>query len=418
MIGIVGGGVSGLALAYYLRERGVSALVLEASDRVGGVVRSSKVEGRVLDHGPQRMRLPPDVSRLVRGLGIEDRVRVAPADLPLFVYRHGALWAVPFTPAALLGSGLLSGVGRLRVLLEPLTAGPREGETVGAYFRRKVGTEAYEALAGPLFGGLYGSNPDHMYVEHALRQILDGLGVRRSLLLRYLRGVVRRAGRVPAVSFDEGMEVFPRALGRELGDELKLRTPVRRLAPEGAGWRVETDSDAWSVSEVVLTTPASVTARLLAEWAPDAGERIGRLRENPLAMVHMVADCGLRGWGYQVAFGERLRTRGVTWNAAIFRRDGVYTAFLGGAEEPGVVDLGDRELGEIACTEFRDVTGCSSRVVHVGRTRIPAWDRSWKALDPFPALPEGLRVFANWESRVGLPARIRGAKALAEELAG
>ncbi len=410
MIGIVGGGLSGLALGLALRERGVDVVVLEGDERAGGVIRSSQVEGRVLDHGPQRARLSPEVKALVTQLGLTERILEAPPELPLYVFRKGRLRAVPFNVPEFLRSDLLSLRGRARVLLEPVTGGVDDDETVGAFFRRKLGDEAYLALAGPLFGGLYGSDPDEMYTRHALAELLAGLGVRRSLLVRYLQGALSRAGRIPAVTFVGGMEELPRAMADALGSTLHLDTPVDDLAPRGAGWTIRSGEREWDVERVVMTTPAGITARLLEGVAPGVAERIHRLDYNRLALVHLVSECNLHGWGFQVALEEELRTRGVTWNASIFGRDGIYTAFLG---DPGP-DLGHD--AEIARKEFREITGCEARVLSVDTAEIPAWNRSWAAVDEPWDLPAGLHLFANWESRVGIPARIRKAGALARTL--
>lgn len=420
-IAVVGAGITGLSLAYFLERRGVDHVVLEASARAGGVIRTTRPGGRVLEHGPQRMRLSGPLHDLVRSLGLDAEMIAVPPGHPLYVVRGGRLRRVPFGPGQLLKSDLLSIRGKLRLLSEPFTAPAREGETVGGYLSRKLGREAYEAAAGPLFGGLYGSDPDDMFVRHALAATLGSGGGSSSLVRRFLR---RRAGRgaaPPAVSFEEGMERLPAALLRSLGDRVRLEAPavgLRRSGANGSGWIVEVGGEhpgEVRADELALTVPAPDAARLLREAAPDAAERLASLRYNPLALVHLEGRCDLHGLGYQVAFGEPLRTRGVSWNASALRRDGVYTAFLGGARDPALVELDDAAMGDIAREEMRAVTGCTTRVLGVSRTRMPAWDRSWSALDDL-ALPPHLHLCANYESRAGLPGRVARTLELAERL--
>jgi oxygen-dependent protoporphyrinogen oxidase len=145
--------------------------------------------------------------------------------------------------------------------------------------------------------------------------------------------------------------------------------------------------------------------------------RLRRLVYNPLAIIHLYApDARLRGLGYQVALDEKLATLGVTWNDCLFRREGVFTAFLGGARNRGVVDEPDERLGERAVREFTRVTRRDAEVLAVSRAAMPAWDASWHALEGF-GVPEGIRVAASWRSRPGIPSRLAEAAALAEELA-
>lgn len=416
MIAIVGAGLTGLALAHELARRGVEHVVLEAAERPGGVIRSGRVEGHLLDWGPQRTRLVGPVRALVAELGLEDEVVTAPAGLPLFVYHGARLRRVPFSAAEFLRTDLLGPLEKARVLAEPLTGGPRPGERVADFFTRKVGRAAYLHLLGPLYGGLYASDPADMEMELSLAHVLREFGIGRSLLLPLLR----RGGSIdppPAISFREGMQVLPEALYRRHGERVRLGSPVWELRRAGEGYRLSLDGGEVEARQVVVTTPPAAASRLLGAVAPEAAERIGGLTCNPLAVVHLHADTELRGLGYQASLTEPLATRGVTFNDSLFGRAGVYTAYLGGAKRPEVVEWNDERIGETAVREFREVTGYDARPLAVARERMPAWDLSWRALRGL-TLPPGLHLAANWESRPGIPGRLAQAKRLAERLTG
>ncbi|MEX2532144.1 MAG: protoporphyrinogen oxidase [Gemmatimonadota bacterium] len=424
-VGVVGAGLSGLLLSRELSRRGTSHIVLESSDRAGGVIRTSRSGSGVLEHGPQRTRLTPAIRALVEELGLTGELVAVPPHHPLFVVRGGKLHRVPFSLKALLATGLLSWGGKARLLLEPLTSVPRKGETVGEYFSRKLGREGCDYLAGPLFGGLYGSDPYEMYVRHALEPTLRRVGVTRSLLLRAL-SQSRGSESLPAVSFREGMGMLVDRLYHAVQDHVRLSTPVRSARREGDLWALELGSaDGGSggpvdhpitVRKLVLTVPSLVAAGILRATLPEVAGRLDALAYNSLAIVHLHADCeGLHGLGYQVAYGESLRTRGVTWNASALQRSGIYTAFMGGARDPEVEEMSDADVGALAAREFEAVTGCPARVVGVSRTRMPAWDRSWEALDGL-SLPSSLHLCANYESRPGIPGRFAQVSALAGKL--
>lgn len=208
------------------------------------------------------------------------------------------------------------------------------------------------------------------------------------------------------------------ALADGLGASLRTECAVTGLRPrpEG-GYVLALEGDDHVVAdEVALCCPARAAAGLLKPTAPDAAARLEQLRYNPLAVVHLKGDEDLVGAGYQVALGEGLQTRGVTWNAGLFGRPGLYTAFLGGMRNPAIVEEDDDRLGQIAADEFAHVTGCKVGVLHVGRTRIPAWDESWDALDGL-LLPEGVHICANYAARPGIQGRLTDAKRLAARLA-
>ena len=414
MIVIIGAGISGLALAHYLAERRQPFLVLEATDRVGGVIRSGRVEGRVLEWGPQRARLTRDFAELVDGLGLRDRLVIAPPDLPLFVYRAGRLRRVPFSAIDFIRSDALGWPAKLRVLVEPLTGAASDEETVAQFFTRKVGREAYDTLAGPLYGGLYASDPADMIVGLSLGHVLREFGVGRSLLLRLLKG----GGRVAppaACSFEEGLEELPRALYARHRAHVRLETEATRIATAAGRWVVDTANGVVHAEHVVVTTSARSAAAILGDAAPDAAGRIARLKYNPLGIVHVHARTGMRGLGYQVSLAESLVTRGVTWNDSLFGREGVQTVYLGGAKNPWVAAETADGLSRIALDELRVVTGSDARVLSVAKEWMPAWDRTWRALRGME-LPAGLHLHANWASRPGIPGRLAGARRLADVL--
>lgn len=446
MIAIIGGGVSGLALGRELVRRGRECLVLEARDRPGGIVRSERVDGLLLENGPQRARLTAPFAALLDELGLGESLILAPQDLDFFIHRDGGLRRVPLSLSGFLASGVVSWRGKLRAMLEPLTPGPREDERVAAFFSRKLGRELYEHVVGPLYGGLYGTDPGDMVVGLSLGGLLRDMGIGRSLVLARLR---RRGARPPPVcSFREGMESLPRALAETLGERVRLNARVRAIHPRPGGWAVALDDETLPAQHVVLAVPAAVAAGLLRETAPDASARIGGLRHNPLAVVHLRAETNLRGIGFQVSLAERRALRGVTFSHCLFGgeggrpdRTGLYTAYLGdpsrarpagtgamgdsagpgplstqgGRGSPGLSGRADEELGVMAADEFERRTGYPAEPLAVARPAMPAWDTSWSALRGL-RLPAGMHVTANWESRPGLAGRFARARTLAASM--
>ena len=416
MIGIVGGGMSGLVLAFELRRLGVDVIVWEAASVPGGVMRSQVHGDLVLEMGPQRARLSGPFRQLVESVGLTEDLVTAPADLPLYVYHRGRLRQAPLSFLQAVTTDLLPWWAKARVLAEPFTTGPRADERVGPFLRRKFGGTAYQTLLGPLYGGLYASDPDRMPVKHALQGTLVELGVRRSILWRMLRSA-GRAAESPPCSFREGLGSLPLAITGKLQGRVRLETPVRTLRRRADGWEVALNgSDVVATEAVVLACPSDAAASLLGDEYPEEAARLSALRYNRLALVYLKSEARLRGLGYQVAFGESLQTRGVTWNDSLFGRPGLFTAYLGGMKSPELPGWDDDRIAEIAREEFEVVTGYRAEAVHVSRTRVPAWDETWDGLEG-AAWPSGLRFCSNYTSRPGILGRIAEAQRLAATLA-
>lgn len=413
MIAVVGGGISGLALGYYLDRGGVPVTVLEAGTRPGGVIGTVCRDGRVLDLGPQRTRLTPPLQSLALELGLDDDLVTAPA-LPLHIFVDGRLRQAPVTFGAALTTDLLSWPDRLRILLEPFTGGIRPGETAADFFTRKFGRRTYHRVIAPLFGGLFGSDPADMWARHALASILTTLRIEGSLLRATLRGY-RARRTAPTCSFRNGLQTLTDALAAALGDRLRTGVAVEAIHDAGDGLRLTAQAGELPVERVVLACPSDAAARMLRGLAPEAADRLERLNFNRLAAVHMVSDVDLRAMGYQVALGTGHATHGVTCLHGLFGRTGLYAAFLGGVRDPGAADWPDDRLKQVAVEEFREMTGGDAEALHVHRTGIPAWDRSWDALDGM-RLPDRIRVCANWWTRPGITGRLLGARREAARL--
>lgn len=416
---VVGAGITGLALTHALRKRGIGVRTYEATARPGGVIRSDRVDDRVLEYGPQRLRLSGPLERVVTDLSLEDRLVYAPADAPLYVLANEELREVPRSMRGFLRTDLLSIPGKARALAEPVTSPGRPTETAGDLLARKFGNEAYRNLIEPLLGGIYASDPLSMPAEHALEPVLAMEREERSLLWGALKRLRGASEETPVVSFDEGLQALPRALYEEHRDVVQLGERVKAVADTAYGpYRVKTTDGGVTADVVVLTAPAWSVADILGGHTDSDVEHLQELRYNPLALVHLHADTDAHGLGYQIRRLDDFETRGVTWNAALFDRDGVYTAFLGGAWDPDIVDRDPAEIGETAAREFERVMGTEPAVLEVTvlERAIPAYDYTWSNLARV-SLPDGIELATNYTGRIGVSGRLREAERVAERIA-
>jgi oxygen-dependent protoporphyrinogen oxidase len=423
-VAIIGGGITGLSTLHALDERGVDAVAYEATDEVGGVLQSREVDGKLLEVGPQRLRLTDAIRAMVTDLDLAGEVITADDDLPLFVYGDGKLREVPRSLSAFRRTDLLSPAAKLRLLVEPMTDEIDPDESARDAFVRKFGREAYTNLISPIFGGTYGSDPGRMPAKHALKPIM-GLEKKKGSLLRAAlsRLVFSDDETPPPASFESGLQRLPEALAEEHADRVHRETPVTGIERVGVGdereWLVHTADDTQRVDHVVLTTPADTSADIVEGVDPESAAALREFNYNPLVLVHLESPARADGFGYQVRRTEPMRTLGVTWNTSLFDRDGVYTVFFGGMHDPEAIERSDEELGETAVSEFRRVMSVDAEVLHVERMprAFPAWDDSWDATERID-LPEGITLATNYTGRMGLPSRVREARRLAGELSG
>ena len=95
-VAVVGGGLAGLTLARDIHRRGRTPLVLEASSRLGGVIRSEHVDGVLVEGGPDAMLVQkPAALALCRELGLADEIVPTESPRTAFVLADGRLHAFP-----------------------------------------------------------------------------------------------------------------------------------------------------------------------------------------------------------------------------------------------------------------------------------------------------------------------------------
>lgn len=328
---IAGGGVAGLSLAHSLLEQGVEPLVLEASDRVGGKLRSDR-------HGPYLVEWGPGsftdsdaaVRRLLDALGLEPRrLPAAPEARQRWVLADGRLQPVPASPGSLLASRLFGPVAKARVLADLLLPrGPSARgleESVEHFAQRRLGRRGAERLLYPLVSALYAASPAQVSVRSAFPWLAAVEREHRSVLLGIPTTVL--SPQRTLASFVDGMEELPRALAARRGPRVRTGVRVERVVAGAGGFEVavrEGDRGArLSAEAVVLATPADVTASVVEPCAGFLSPVLRSIPYVPVALAYLgYAAAGLRtpprGYGFLAAPGEPTGILGGVFHSCLF----------------------------------------------------------------------------------------------------
>ena len=288
LVVVVGGGITGLTTAYYLKSRhGLDAIVVEASDRVGGKIRTDELAGVPVEAGPDTfLARVPWAADLCRELGLGDEL-IEPATANAFVWARGRLRPLP--PGLVLGvptgltqlarSGLVSPAGMARAALDvvlprrPHGADPSIAEVIGARF----GAEVVDNLVEPLLGGINAGRADRLSLAATAPQLAEAARDHRSLLLG-LR-VPTSAGPL-FQSLRGGLE---RLVGR-LVEEVDVRAGTTAGAIERAAdgrWKVA----GLLADAVVVTVPAFAAAPLVQTVSPVATAELRAIEYASVAVV-------------------------------------------------------------------------------------------------------------------------------------
>ena len=379
-IAIIGGGISGLSAAYHLekaRTEGaeIEYTIFESSPRLGGSICSERVEGCLVEAGPDSfLTEKPWAAALCKELGLGDQIIGSnDSQRKTYIVVHGKLIAMPdglmfmvptkLVPTAL--SPLFSWSTKVRMARELLhPPRPMHGdETVGELVGRHFGPEVVDRLADPLLSGVYGGDANKLSARAVLPRFVEmeeKYGSLSRAMLAAHKKMAAVASSQPAgplfSSLKDGMQQMVDAIAARLApDGIRTRTSVRGIFPHNEGWRIAIDLAADDYYDaVVLATPANVAGALLEAVDSELADDL--LAVNYSSSVTVALGYYMDqlqhlppGFGFLVPRSEGTRMLACTFVHNKFPHrtpsdKGLLRCFLGGARDEAVLSLSDDDL--------------------------------------------------------------------------
>ena len=447
---VVGGGISGLAAAWYAAAAGLDVLVLEASPAVGGKLRVESVAGVPVDVGAEALLTArPEGIELLADAGLADE-RLAPLTTAAHVRAAGELHRLPAKtmlgiPAdvdALRSSGVLSAAGVDAVAAEPsLPPLPRltSDVGVGALVRERMGDEAADRLVEPLLGGVYAGRADELSLQATVGRLAGHLAEHGGSLLAAAAAVTDVGTRDPAAgpiftTLRGGLGRLPEALAASGRFGVRTGTTVRALRRTPTGFVLECGPvpapEPVAADAVVVAVPPGKAARLLRDVSPGAAAELAGIETASMAIVTF-AFRGVdvpAGSGLLVAAGERLAVKAVTLSTQKWPIESggltLLRASVGRAGEPQALRFDDAELRALVRRELAPLLGITAEPVDARVTRwgggLPQYavghvDRVGRIRAAVAGVP-GLAVCGAAYDGVGIPACIASARAAVDRV--
>jgi oxygen-dependent protoporphyrinogen oxidase len=452
---IIGAGISGLSTAYYLKQSGHKVLVLESSDRLGGVIQSLDTDGFLIERGPNSLRGTHEFLDLVDELQLNEQLVIANPKAPAYVYFNQALHAVPMNPLALVKTKLLSAQAKLRLLREPFIAARRETseESLASFVRRRLGGEVLERLVAPFVSGVYAGDPERLSVQASFARLaaLEASGG------SIFRGGIKAARAAKAnknkparslrqfrlCSFRDGLQTLTEALAKALGENLWTQVYLHSLS-QISDFKFEMVFErqgrlsTMQTRSVVIATPAFTAAPLLQPLAPDLSAMLAEIPYTTIAAVPLayrveqvawISDGLGNGFGFLAPRGQGLRTLGSIWNSSLFPHRApegfvLTNNFIGGETDRDAIQLSDDELTNIVHGDLQTVLGITGAPHRLPITRwsraIPQYNLGHAAriatIEAALRQRPGLHLAGNYLRGVSLGDLIKRGKELAQAI--
>jgi oxygen-dependent protoporphyrinogen oxidase len=464
---VIGGGISGLAAAHCLVERCAQSnlkmeiILLEASARLGGIIRTLRRDDFLLETGPDSfISEKPEAVELAKRINLSSRlIETENAHRRSFIVRKGRLRPVPegfqlLAPTRVwpfVTTAIFSWTGKARMALDLVlprraAANGSDDESLAQFVRRRLGREALERMAQPMVGGIYTADPEHLSLRATMPRFLEMEREHRSLIRAMLkRGRQQSAAEAKGtsgaryslfLSFDEGMRVLSDSLAARLKDvSIRLKTKVEGVAFDVGErrWKIRVErNETINADAVCLALPAYTSAKLLREANAQLADELDAIPYASTATINLAykrADIphALNGFGFVVPLIEHRTTLACTFSSVKFRGRAplgyaLLRAFVGGALQPEIFALDEDVMVARVREDLHDLLGIENPPLFA---QVEKWPRSMaqyhlghiervgRIRERLRALP-GLTLAGNAFTGAGIPDCIRSGEGAAD----
>ncbi|MFN2501227.1 MAG: protoporphyrinogen oxidase [Pyrinomonadaceae bacterium] len=371
---IIGGGISGLCVAYRLNKAGVDVGVLEKNSEVGGNIHTSRDAGFLYEHGPNSTLTTRELLDLIDQLGLTSQIALAkPAAKKRFIIKKGKLTALPSAPVGLLNTRAFTRRSVLGLLKEPFTKrGSRDNESVADFFTRRLGPEIVNYAVDPFISGIYAGDPQKLAVEFALPKLYRFESEHGSILKGAFKSRKNGKQKLPkgtprSLSFVGGMQTLTNSLQEELRGKITTNCGETKVESDRLGVNVIVNGCTERFDCLVISTPAYIAAEFLRPISGEVSAALDSVFYPPVSVVYLgfkATDVLVapNGFGFLAPHLEKRPVLGSLFTSSVFEGRApeghhLFTTFIGGSRDPELAGLDEEQLTDIALDELRSLMG-------------------------------------------------------------
>ncbi|MCM3666344.1 protoporphyrinogen oxidase [Mesobacillus subterraneus] len=392
---VVGGGITGLATVYYLQKEAkekalpIKIKLIEASDRLGGVISTAKRDGFIIERGPDSIiARKKSALRLIEEVGLQDKI-ISNTAGKSYIYARGKLHTMPegsfmgiptkVTPFAL--SGLFSPLGKLRAAADFILpkGEPAADQSLGAFFRRRLGNEIVDNMIDPLLSGIYAGDidelslmalfPNFYEIEQKHRSLVIGLNKSMPKPQKTVKKAPSKKGMF--ISLSTGLEELVHQVENRLEAGTVLKgTAVEKVEKTVNGYQIKLSTGAIEEADsVVIATEHFHAKKMLSDYS--FMEPFEHMPSNSVANVAMAfpksaIEKDIDGTGFLVSRNSDFRITACTWthkkwpgtspeDMALLR------CYVGKPDDQEAVDLSDEEIVDLVLKDLNKTMNITAK---------------------------------------------------------
>lgn len=382
-VAIIGGGITGLAAAYYMqkeaKEKGypLEVILIEATHRLGGKIQTVRKNGFIIERGPDSfLARKKSFGLLAEDLGISDQL-VSNATGQAYILVNdglypipgGSVMGVPTQISPFVTSGLFSWSGKFRAAGDFILpkSSVNGDQSVGQFLRRRFGGEVVENLIEPLLAGIYSGDIDKMSLQATFPQFYKLEQEHRSLII----GSKKTAPKQPVQkskegifrTFKNGLETIVEAIEEQLNPGTVMKgVRVKRFERVGDKVNLFLNNDSeMLLDQLIIATPHLAALPLFEEHG-----LMTEFHDMPATSVATVAMAfkeeavkqEKEGTGFLVSRNSDYSITACTWTHRKWptttpEGNVLLRGFVGRPGDESAVELSDSELEKVVLSDLR-----------------------------------------------------------------
>ncbi|MNS22569.1 Protoporphyrinogen oxidase [compost metagenome] len=471
-IAVIGGGISGLSAAYYLKTsfqkagKPLELTLIEKSDELGGKIRTIRQDGYIIEKGPDSfIGRKVAALHLAQSLGLESELTgTNPAARTNYILHKGKLrqmpaglaLGIPTKVGPFIKTDLISIKGKARAAMDLILPKRKaEGdEALGDFIERRIGKEVLEHLVEPLLAGIYAGDTGMLSLQSTFPQFHEIERKYRSLILGMIAGrtapsakpapaLQNRAAELPEIAkrsmfltFKRGLSTLIEKLESELSSANILKgCGIDSISRVGDIYQLKLETgERYVVDGIILAIPAFACGKLMEGFAEsDTFDSVPYVSVANVALGYTASEIHtkLTGSGFVIPRSEGRLMTACTWTSSKWLHTApedkiLLRAYIGraGAEAPS--NMEDQELVGKVREELREIMGITAEpelciVSHMSKSmpqyRVGHKDRISSLRTAMEKHYPGVLICGSGYDGVGIPDCITQGEQAAEALA-
>jgi len=385
---IVGGGIGGLGVLHYLKKKNLKVMLLEKSQKCGGLVQSSVDCNHLLEVGPNAfLRSYQNTYDFICEVGLADQIiGNQPEAYHRYIFRNGRIHPLPEDPISFIRSNLLSSVAKLRLFLEPFVLRGGQEESIKDFGNRRFGKEVTEVILDAMVKGICTGDISTLDINSMFPKLKEIEKKYRSLLLFLLffkkRNVQKTndGKKTLFLSLKNGMGDIANHVSNKYKADIQTGCFVNQIVKEENLYKILTEQGMFYANKVVLATKAMEAASIIQNMYPDYAKILSQIPYANVATVTLswkkeAVLHPLDGFGFLSSSAEKLNILGALFSSSLFQNrspedEKMIKVYLGGPQKNDILKLPDQEIIELVLKDIKPILQVRDKYQYAKLKRI------------------------------------------------